>query len=74
MRRIYLKLKYFCNNKENSTVGRVNFWAKKSHRHSERSEESPGRKRKRQEMRGVRSEVGSEDGVKNGKIVGVGMR
>ena len=55
-------------------MARVNFGAKKSHRHSERSEESPGRKRKRQEMRGVRGEVGSEVGVKNGKIVGVGMR
>ena len=41
-------------------MGRVNFGAKKSRRHSERSEESPGRKRKRQEVRGVRSEIGGE--------------
>ena len=35
----------------NSTVGRVNFGAKKTHRHSERSEESPGRKRRRRGLR-----------------------
>ena len=51
-------------------MGRVNFGAKKSHRHSERSEGSPGRKRKRQEMRGVRGEVV----VENNKMAGVGMR
>ena len=33
---------------------------KKSRRHSERSEESPGRKRKRQEVRGVRGGVGAK--------------
>ena len=32
-------------------MGRVNFGAKKSHRHSERSEESPGRKRRRRGLR-----------------------
>ena len=41
----------------------MNFGAKKSRRHSERSEESPGRKRKRQEVRGVRSEVGAKFGA-----------
>ena len=54
-------------------MARVDFEAKKSHRHSERSEESPGRKRKRQEMRGVRGEVGAKLRAKKGKTVEAGM-